>query len=62
MSEVYSIFFSAVFFSFIVTTSIIAVIGTVYYLMYKCCASYISFEKIANAEHQKSASKLTVLN
>lgn len=63
MSEVYSIFLSAVFSSFIVTTGIIAVIGSIYYLTYKCFASYISFDKIAQAERQMStAKKNTVSN
>ena len=57
MSEIYTIFLSAVFSSFIVTMGIIAIIGTIYYLTYKCFASYISFDKIAKAEHQMVASK-----
>lgn len=59
MSEVYSIFLSAVFSSFIVTTSIITILSTVYYLTYKCFSSYISFDKIAQTEHKKTASKNT---
>ena len=47
MSEVYSIFLSAVFTSFMITMGIVAVLGTLYYLTFKCFASYISFEKIA---------------
>ncbi|KFL33977.1 MULTISPECIES: hypothetical protein [unclassified Sulfurospirillum] len=47
MSEVYSIFLSAVFSSFLVTMGIIVVIGSLYYLTFKCFASYISFDKIA---------------
>ena len=34
MSEIYTIFLSAVFSSFIVTMGIIAIIGTIYYLTY----------------------------
>jgi len=51
MSELYSIFLSAVFSSFIVTMSVIVVIGSLYYLTFKCFASYISFDKIAQKHH-----------
>ncbi|WP_263833225.1 hypothetical protein [Sulfurospirillum oryzae] len=61
MSEVYSIFLSAVFSSFIVTTGIIAVVGTLYYLTYKCFASYISFDKIAQSEKLLSEPKSTTV-
>ena len=54
MSEVYSIFLSAVFSSFMVTMGIVAVFGTLYYLTFKCFASYISFEKIAQ-KHRMNA-------
>lgn len=62
MSEVYAIFLSAVFSSFIITMGIIGVLGSVYYLMYQWFASYISFEKIANAERKISASKRTTVS
>lgn len=51
MSELYSIFLSAVFSSFIVTMCIVAVVGSLYYLTFKCFASYISFDKIAEKYH-----------
>lgn len=58
MSEVYSIFLSAVFSSFIVTTCIITILVAVYYLTLKCFASYISFDKVAQdkkkAHHHKT--------
>jgi len=54
MSEVYSIFLSAVFSSFMVTMGIVAVLGTLYYLTFKCFASYISFEKIAQKHRMRS--------
>jgi|GEM_PF-827973 len=54
MSEVYSIFLSAAFSSFIVMMSIVAVIGSLYYLTFKCFASYISFENIAKKHHLNS--------
>ena len=53
MSEVYAIFLSAVFSSFIVTLGIATLIGAVYVLTYKCFASYISFDKIAQAGKKK---------
>lgn len=57
MSEVYSIFLSAVFSSFVLSTIIVTVITLIYHLTYKCFASYISFDKIARAEHQMPASR-----
>jgi hypothetical protein len=54
MSEVYSIFLSAVFSSFLVTMGIIVVVGSLYYLTFKCFASYISFDKIAQ-KHRMQA-------
>lgn len=54
MSEVYSVFLSAVLSSFVVTVAIVATLGTVYYLTYKCFASYISFDKIAQQYHLRT--------
>jgi len=56
MSEVYSIFLSAVFSSFVISIIIISTLSLIYYILYKCFASYISFEKIAHAEQMKSKS------
>lgn len=54
MSELYSIFLSAVFSSFIVTMCIVAIVGSLYYLTFKCFASYISFDNIAKKHHLHS--------
>jgi len=59
MSEVYSIFLSAVFSSFIITISVVAVLGMLYYLTFKCFASYISFEKIAQKNRLSSKTSPT---
>ncbi|AHJ13476.1 putative membrane protein [Sulfurospirillum multivorans DSM 12446] len=62
MSELYSIFLSAVFSSFIVTMGIVAVVGSLYYLTFKCFASYISFDKIAHKHHLNSKTSNTQEN
>ena len=62
MSELYSIFLSAVFSSFIVTMCIVAVVGSLYYLTFKCFASYISFDKIAQKHRLNSKTSNTQEN
>ena len=56
MSEVYSVFLSVIFSSFIIT-SVVCMMTFFYYVLYKSIAAYISFDKIAQTLEQQKKIK-----
>lgn len=61
MSEVYSVFLSAIFSSFIIT-SIICMVIFLYYVLYKSIAAYISFDNIAQTLIQQKKIEDSVIH
>ena len=61
MSEVYSVFLSAIFSSFIIT-SIICMVIFLYNVLYKSIAAYISFDKIVQTLIQQKKIEDSVIH